>query len=91
MPKNKRLFFFSYQDFDSKKLMENKHNVIGNILNNVADQAETFANNIGLFSAIDSVVQGMYIVTFTRCFFTVPNSVNCLFQELLPSQEKWEK
>ena len=59
VPKNKRLFFFSYQDFDSKKLMENKHNVIGNILNNVADQAETFANNIGLFSAIDSVVQGM--------------------------------
>ena len=40
--------------------MENKHNVIGKILNNVADQAETFANNIGLFSAIDSVVQGIY-------------------------------
>ena len=52
-------FVFSQKDFDSKKLMENKHTVIGNILSKTADQAEKFADNIGFFRAIDSVVHGM--------------------------------
>merc|ERR1711879_777664 len=47
------------KDFDSRKLMENKHNVIGSLLTTTADRAEKFADNIGLFHAIDSVVQGI--------------------------------
>lgn len=77
------------KDFDSKKLMENKHTVIGNILSKTADQAEKFADNIGFFRAIDSVVHGIAAIPARvgEVMETIPGKLGAMVDTMLANEK----
>lgn len=77
------------KDFDSKKLLENKHTVIGKILSTTADQAERFADDIGLFSAIDSVVHGIAAIPgkVGEVVETIPGKLGAMVDKILANEK----
>merc|ERR1712038_785866 len=78
------------KEFDSKKLMEEKHEMIGSMLSTTAGHAEQFADDIGLVKAIDSIVHGIAAIPgkVGEVVETIPGKLGQVVDVILNNQEE---